>query len=480
MTKESPNVLLICTDHWSGRMGGWAGHSAALTPTIDQMAQGGVAFDNAYSACPVCVPARRTLMTGMTARSHGVRSNKAVPMPDAPKMAQCFRDAGYQSFGVGKLHVTPQRSRIGFDDVLACEEGRHPPEMPDDWEMFLSEKGVGGRQYAGGGTQNDYMVTPWHLADDFHPTNWTAREMARVIQRRERGRPSFWFMSFITPHPPLWPLASYLEQYQKFAVPQPVRGSWLSGMMDSLPPVVRSKIQGFATSGASPEYIALVRRAFYAMATQIDHQIRTVLGTIREEGLANNTIVAFTSDHGDMLGEHDMWGKCLFYEDSTRIPFVINAPRDVDLGRRGRVDHRLVELADVMPTLLDLCGLPVPDSVEGRSVFSDPPRDEIYGEFGDDAESTRMIRHGRFKLIYYPAGNIFQLFDVEKDPGETTDLIQKPEFADEARILRQRLGEHLYGNDRAWFEGEEWKGLPSAPPKNSPGIGCSGQRGYRF
>lgn len=478
--KDQPNVLLICADHWSGRMGGWAGNHNVLTPTIDRLARNGVAFSNAYSACPVCVPARRTLMTGMSARGHGLNSNKSDPMPDAPTMAQCFRDAGYQAHAVGKLHVNPRRSRIGFDDVLACEEGRHPAGMPDDWEMFLAEKGVGGRQYDAAATQNDYMVTPWHLPDDCHPTNWAAREMSRVIKRRDRARPGFWYLSFIAPHPPLWPLLSYLDQYQQLPVDPPVVGRWMEELAGHLPPLLGSKKNGFATSDVSAGYIALVRRAFFAMITHIDHQIRAVLGTLREEGLAGNTLVAFTSDHGDMLGQHGLWGKCLFYEDSTRIPFIVAPPPGIEIGKRGRADHRLVELADMMPTLLDVCGVPIPSSVEGRSVFSTSPRSEIFGEFGNGSMATRMLRQGHHKLIYYPAGNIFQLFDIDADPVEERDLAADAGHQGILRDLQDALASNLYGGDTAWCKDGEWVGLPAADPKASEDFNYSGQRGHRF
>jgi arylsulfatase A-like enzyme len=477
---DQPNVLLISADHWSGRLGGWAGNSSVLTPTLDHLARGGVSFRNAYSACPVCVPARRTLMTGMSARAHGVRSNSTDPMPDASTMAQCFQKAGYQTFAVGKLHVTPQRNRIGFDDVLACEEGRHPLQAPDDWEMFLEDRGYGHQQYSGAGTQNDYLVTPWHLPDDCHPTHWSAREMARTITRRDPNRPAFWYLSFIAPHPPLWPLASYLQQYSHLPVSEPPCGDWMEKLASQLPPVLRSKMEGLATSGASAEYVESVQRAFYAMMTQIDHQIRMVLGTLSKEGLAQNTIVAFTSDHGDMLGQHGLWGKCLFYEDSCRIPLVVTPPRDLDVGPRGRVEDRLVELADVMPSLLTLCGLPVPETVEGTDVFSGPARTQIFGEYGDGLQATRMVRQGRYKLIYYPTGNHFHLFDLEADPEELEDLFGDLRHEKVTAELQDCLAAQLDQADQEWICDGRWVGLPLTKKKSAPDLGCRGQRGYRF
>lgn len=477
---DQPNVLLISADHWSGRLLGHAGHPVVMTPTIDRMAANGISFSNAYSACPVCVPARRTLMTGLSARGHGLRSNASVPMPTAPTMAQCFRDGGYQAYGVGKLHVSPQRNRLGFDDVLLCEEGRHSETMCiDDWESFLAERGFPGREYAAGGTQNDYLVTPWHLPDDCHPTNWAAREMCRAIKRRDPEKPAFWYLSFISPHPPLWPLLSYLDQYQGRTVDLPHRGAWMDEFSESLPPALRAKMQGLATTGAPQDVIDLARRAFYAMVTHIDHQIRVVLGTLREEGILGNTVLAFVSDHGDMLGNHGLWAKSVFYEDSAKVPFVVVPPRRMDVGVRGRSDQRLVELRDMMPTLLDLVGLPVPDSVEGASVFSSETRAGLYGECGSAVNATRMFRDQRYKLIYYPAGNRFQLFDLEVDPDEMQDLSQMKEHAEVLGRLQAQLAGELYGEDESWIENGVWRGLPLPEKKPLVDFSYGGQRGMR-
>jgi arylsulfatase A-like enzyme len=122
---KAPNVLLVMVDQWPGRLLGIAGHPLIQTPTIDAIARNGVRFTRAYSECPICIPARRTLMTGTTTRTHGDRNFRTInPMPALPTLAHCFRDAGYQTFAVGKLHVYPPRDRIGFDDVLLSEEGR--------------------------------------------------------------------------------------------------------------------------------------------------------------------------------------------------------------------------------------------------------------------------------------------------------------------------------------------------------------------
>ena len=160
-----PNVLLICVDHWPGSLLGCEDHPSILTPTLDQLAANGVRFTNAYSITPVCIPARRGLMTGTDPRAHGMRTfEQSTPMPPIPTMANTFADAGYQCFAVGKLHVYPQRDRIGFHDVILNEEGRHHLGMnADDYELFLAENGYAGQEYAHGIPTTDYITRPWHL-----------------------------------------------------------------------------------------------------------------------------------------------------------------------------------------------------------------------------------------------------------------------------------------------------------------------------
>ena len=173
---DQPNVLLICTDHWPGKMIGALGHPAVFTPTIDQMAALGIAFTNAYATTPTCIPARRELMTGTFSKTHGDRVfDGKTPMPQ-PTIAQVFRDAGYHAYGVGKLHVNPPRDRIGFDDVLIHESGRlgnRDDQMAqDDYEHFLTERGYPGEESSYGIQKHVHLpqlaparVLPLHQLD---------------------------------------------------------------------------------------------------------------------------------------------------------------------------------------------------------------------------------------------------------------------------------------------------------------------------
>ena len=470
------NVLLISTDHWPAALLGEAGHPAILTPTIDELARSGVRFTNAYGECPVCIPARRTLMTGTSPRTHGDRDfGETKPMPELPTMAQTFRGAGYQAYGVGKLHVYPQRDRIGFDDVILDEEGRTQYGVVDDYELFLADQGYPGRQFDHGMSNNDYQTRPWHLPEELHATNWATQQMVRTIKRRDRDKPGFWYLSYRHPHPPLVPVQTYLDMYDGIDLGEPVVADWARGELPY-------SLQGVQARAAhmTPDQVRLARRAFYALCTHIDHQIRVLIGSLREEDLLDDTVICFTSDHGDMLGAHGMWAKKLFYEPSANIPMVlVGAANDKRVGHH-RVDDRIVGWQDVMPTLLDLAGVDIPETVEGISMVGDARREYLYGEVGEGDHATRMIRQGRHKLIYYPVGNRRQLFDVEADPFELRDL--SGEAAHEGLLceLTEKLAGELYGGDEEWYVDGALAGRPNRRFKPGPNRGLSSQRGHHW
>ncbi len=475
---ERPNILLITADHWSAGMLGIAGHPTVQTPTLDELARSGVRFTSAYAECPVCIPARRTLMTGVSPRIHGDRVFKeTLPMPELRTMAQTFRDDGYQAYAVGKLHVYPQRDRIGFDDVILEEEGRLQYGALDDYELYLADQGLAGRHFHHGMSNNEYSTRPWHLPEETHVTNWATREMCRMVKRRDPKRPSFWYLSYSHPHPPLVPLGIYLDLYRDITIDEPQIGSWRNAA-DKPPFCLQANYLRDAKITAEQRKAA--RRSFYALCTHIDHQLRVLIGTLREEALLDNTIICFTSDHGDMLGSHNTWAKRLFYEESANIPMILlGTAEDPRLGT-NRLDDRLVGWQDVMPTLLDLAGIPIPDSVEGLSMAGDEKREWLYGEVGEDAFATRMLHDGRFKLIYYPVGNCSQLFDLKADPQESVDLSASPEHAEILERLTGLLKSQLYGGDEEWIKDDQLVGLPDREFVPGPNRGLTSQRGEHW
>lgn len=419
-------------------------------------------------------------MTGMSAREHGDRIfDTTKRMPECTTLAQSFRDAGYQAYGVGKMHVYPQRDRIGFDDVILSEEGRVVHGVIDDYDQFLAEKGHVGEQFLHCMGNNQYWVRPWHLDDELHVTNWTTREMMRTIKRRDPTRPAFWYASYTAPHPPLVPLQAYLDMYSLDEIELPGCGEWAKDF-NELPLCVANKVGQWGSIMTEKE-VRMALRAFYASCTQVDHQIRLLIGVLSQEGLLDDTIIVFTSDHGEMLGKHGIWAKSVMYEESVNVPMIVQGATGDDRVGIGVEDDRLVLTDDVMPTLLGLCGIDVPGSVSGMSMFGDEKREYVYGEiFEKGGMATRMMRDERYKLIYYPVGNRFQLFDLLEDKDEMHDLSESGGHAEVRERLKERLVLELYGSDEEWLKDGEFVGLPKKAWKASEDRTLFSQRGIMW
>jgi arylsulfatase A-like enzyme len=214
-----------------------------------------------------------------------------------------------------------------------------------------------------------------------------------------------------------------------------------------------------------------------------------VIGTLREEGILDDTIICFTADHGDMLGDHRMWAKHQMYDGSNRVPMILMGTdaqmRDGTVGHH-RVDERIVGLADVAPTLLELAGIPIPENVEGMSMTGEVRRDHIFTLWGSGESGkmspTRMVRDQRYKLVYYAYGNVVQLFDMQEDPDELKDRAGDPELAQVEDLLTRRLTEFLAADrdDALWIRNGELTGLPERSYEPELNRGLTGQRGVHW
>ncbi len=476
---DRPNVLLIIADQWSGGRTGFAGHPTVQTPTLDQMARNGVVFNRAYSESPICIPARRSIYTGTTPRTHGDRVfRKSGPMPKLPTIAQTFRNAGYQAYCVGKLHVYPERDRIGFDEVWLSEEGR-PHLTIDDYSLYLNDNGYTGETFMHGLPNNSYLHRNWHLPEHCHVTNWATSQMCRVIKRRDPTRPAFWTLSYEAPHPPLAPLATYMDYYRQFQIEAALQSDWGAGAADH--PHALKALYNYYPALPEP-VLAEVRRAYYALCTHVDHQIRAVLGTLREEKELDNTIVLFCSDHGEMLGDFGLFAKRTFYEGAARIPMIVMGTANDKQLEKGAVDTRLVGLQDVMPTLLDMAGIEAPGSCDGISMVGEARREMLYGEVLENNSASRMMHDGRHKLIWYPAGNVVHMFDLEIDPDETRTVADDPAYRDVRARLEVALAAQCYGIDveQGWVVDGRLAGYDPGPYVPKPDRTFASQRGLHY
>lgn len=443
-----PNLLLITTDQQRGDCLGCAGHPALETPYLDQLAEGGAYFPKAYTSVPSCTPARAGIITGMDPWNHGrltMTGNDALEYPAT--LPGELGKAGYHTALVGKAHHAPQRRRYGFDHMVLDESGRRDPGFVSDYHRFFDENKEGAYGYRDHSVEwNSWMARPSHLPEHLHPTHWTASEGGRFLEQRDPTQPFFLWLSFARPHSPYDPPQVYYDQYIDHPdIPPAAVGDWATEFDRPTADV------NAARTRRPDRQIHRARAGYYGNITFIDHQIGRLLyefGKRDPQALAN-TLIVFTSDHGDMMGDHHHWRKTYAYEGSARVPFLMRFPAGWD-GPRGQTVDVPVELRDIMPTLLDAAGAPIPESVDGASLLG-PARGQTAGwrDFVQGEHTTcythehgmQYVTDGREKYIWFHHTGKEQFFDLAADPLECRDLAADPQYEGRLELWRDRLAQ---------------------------------------
>ncbi len=460
MAKTRPNVLIIMTDQQRGDCLGIEGHPVLQTPHLDHLAATGTRFTRAYSTCPVCIPARRSLMSGQFPATHGMVGYKDNAEWDPPAtLPGIFRDAGYHTAIVGRcMHLYPPRKRYGFDHMCVSHVGHG---LVGDYEGWLAQQHPWGKDdiYGAGLFSSGWTARPWHLPEHLHPTNWTVDRAKDFLRTRDPSCPFFLVVSFLAPHPPLNPPDYFFNEYLRLPVHEPVIGDWATPPPQdgrgTRPESDRVNLTG--------EALRLCRAGYYGLISHVDSLVGSLFkssfgGLTHEEN--ENTIVVFTSDHGEMLGDHYLFRKQQPYEGSARIPLLVRGTRDMRLPEHHTSDLPVC-LEDIMPTLAEMAGLEVPKSVEGRSlaamtrgpVAREQWRSHLHGECAP--RFGHYLTDGREKYIWHPTDGREQLFDLVADPGELQDLAAKPKSADRVAAWRNRLIAQLRDRPEGFTDGKQ-------------------------
>ncbi|HEU0247505.1 MAG TPA: choline-sulfatase [Gaiellaceae bacterium] len=443
MNGRLPHILLVMVDQLAASFLRAYGHPVTKTPTIDRLAEDGVVFTNAYTPSPLCAPARAAFMTGALPTRTGVYDNAAELSSSIPTFAHYLRLEGYRTCLSGKMHFVGADQLHGFEERLTTDvypgdfgwtpDWRRPDERVDSWYHNMSsvkEAGVA-------------EITNQLEYDD--EVAFLAIRRLYDHARYERDAPLFLCVSFSHPHDPYVARPRYWDLYSDEEIDLPAAPARPPAELDAHS-LRLWKGSAMDEVEVTEDDVRAVRHGYYASLSYVDEKIGEVLAALGACGLADETIVLFVSDHGDLLGEHGLFYKMSFYENACRVPLVVHAP-----GRYAprRVDQP-VSLVDFLPTLADLArpGLSndLACAVDGRSLVplleGDPedPDATVVGEYLAECvpHPMVMIRRGRWKFVHVP-GDPDQLFDLESDPRELVNLAEDAGHAGPVTELREEV-----------------------------------------
>ena len=444
-----PNILFIMPDQLRADFLNCYGAPFIDTPHIDALARDGVIFDRAYSEHPVCVPARASLITGMHAVKTGVLDNGQFLRADYQSCGirtwpEILDDSGYHTVATGKMHFYPWEARLGFQRRIIAED-KLWGFIQDDYYHFLTPRGYSKTAFCDVPEYHQNFMSlispiPYECSVD----HFVGQESVRWIEEYDEDRPFAMMIGFPGPHSPYDPATEYAT-FDPQAMPEPLPavpedtdlmrgGRFRSGSGQKAWYAVENKRR--------PEREDFMRqRACYAgLVRQIDHEVGCIVEALSKKGILDNTIIIFSSDHGDYLGDHGLQGKASYYESACRVPLLVRHPEIAESIH----SPDLVTLTDVTATILALAGCPVPGYMDSvplpcLDLSCEQKRERIFGALGNGW----MLFDGKWKLCKYPGGA--HLFNLEKDPTEQhnlaldsgcTDIFQRMDAELTAEIMR--------------------------------------------
>lgn len=445
---DHPHIIFIMTDQQRGDAVGCAGNKAIKTPNIDAIAQDGVNFVNGYVSTPSCTPARAGLLTGMSPWNHGMLGYGRVARKYKYEMPAMLGELGYYRYGIGKMHWFPQKALHGFNGTLVDESGRIEQDgFLSDYRDWFKLNAPGKNPDETGIGWNEHRAGTYKLPEHLHPTRWTGQTAIDFINNYELDNPLFLKVSFARPHSPYDPPARYLEMYKDVDIPAPVIGQWAKKFSE----FPESKDAAFGDFGE--EHAIKSRRHYYANITFIDDEVGRIIEALKAKGMYDNAIVCFTSDHGDMLGDHHHWRKTYAYEGSSHVPYIMKWAKSMKAGlKRGERLEQPVELRDFLPTFLDAAGGEIPEEMDGLSLLSLIKNPEAHWRPYIDMEHATAysgdnywcaLTDGHIKYIWFFRTGKEQLFNLDKDPGELKDLANDPSWKEELKNWRGHMVDHL-------------------------------------
>ncbi len=447
VAKPKYNVLFIISDDLTLTATSCYGNEVCKTPNIDRLAARGTRFTRAYCQGTYCGPSRASFMSGYYPHATGALgySSPRSRIGDKATWSQHFKNNGYYTARVSKIfHMgVPggiEQGTDGADDELSWTERFNSPgpewKAPGDGETL--ENNPDGKKPAVGG--NTFVVVEADGDDLVHSDGKTAAKAVELIEQH-KDEPFWLGVGFVRPHVPFVAPSSYFppfKPYSKMRLPEKIEGDW-----DDIP---KAGIN-YKTSLNMKMDIRRQKKAvggYYASVTYVDAQVGKVLDAVERAGLEDNTIIIFTSDHGFHLGEHDFWAKVSLRDESAAVPLIISVP-----GQKPAVCDSLVELLDLYPTIASLCGLEVPDGLQGKDISKmlvDPTHEVRDAAFCvAPMRKGFLLREDEYAYIQYgeDASAGIELFDTAKDPKQYTNLAESPEHRQVVERFKAKMAAKL-------------------------------------
>jgi arylsulfatase A-like enzyme len=470
---KQPNVLIIHADQQRYDSLGCCGNNFAITPNIDRLARMGTVFDRHISANPVCMPSRASLLTGLYPPGHNVYTNGVALnrrdylnvndlygtdyVKEPVTMADMFADAGYHTASFGKLHLTPNVSPreygyqecwelmedgslddwhgpyYGFDYVdMTLGHGEQPchgghygawlkKNHPDLYETVKDNEANGPKPIQG------VPLYPSPVPADLHNTTWLANRFSAYLENeRPKDKPFFTFIGFPDPHHPFNPSYDILDKFLDIEVKTPYDPDGKA--LENCPGL--AKFAGGSVADLSDEQRKLIIRYTYAMVYQVDMAVGKILDALDNAGLTDDTIIIFTSDHGDFLCDHQKLYKGEVGSDALlHVPFILKPSKGMDLTERNNIP---MSNCDVMPTLAALSGVEIPEGLHGVNIIEKMKNNETHYALafcakGEPESVNYTVYDNSYRLTWYPQSNFIELFNHDNDPGEVVNIADVPE-----------------------------------------------------
>lgn len=362
MPLGKPNILLLYTDQQRFGTVGALGNGVIQTPALDSLVREGVAFTSAYTASPVCVSARCSLLLGQWAHHTGCTRNMAMPQ-DRLSLMELLAGAGYQTHGVGKMHFVPDNQKLwGFESRDYSEELSRAPH--DAFYQHLLAEGFGHvMDPQGVRSEFYYLPQPSQLPARLHNSHWVADRSLDFLARRDAGRPFFLWSSFIKPHPPFESPVPWNRLYKAPEMPLPHLPSGYEELLTYQNH--RQNRYKWRDQGWDLNLVRTIRAQYYAAISFVDYNVGRILDHLRNTGEMDRTLVVFTSDHGELLGDYGSFGKRSMLDSAARVPLLVRYPERFPAGQ---VVDQVVSTVDVLPTCLEAADLPVPGDRDGADL----------------------------------------------------------------------------------------------------------------